>query len=94
MSPRLRHPSFGNHQTFFQYRKLRFVLAIDRQQIISSICAVYGPTVDGEAYLKKFIEWHYALPPPKVENFAYYLYEAFSFEDVLVSEDDWARGSQ
>lgn len=76
----------------FNIENYVFVLGIDRKQLISSIGAVYGATVDGEAYLKKFVEWNYALPQPSTENFVQFLYEKFSLKDVMKQGDDFARG--
>ncbi len=67
----------------FHIENYIFVLSIDRKQIISSIGAVYGPTVDGAAYLKKFVEWNYVLPEPDAKSFVTFLYDKFSLRDVM-----------
>ena len=66
----------------FDIENYVFCLAIDKKQLISSIGTVYGTTLDGEAYLRKFIEWNYKLPDPEPENFIEYLIEKFNLDEV------------
>lgn len=78
----------------FNIENYIFVLAVDRKHLVSSIGAVYGASVDGEAYLKKFIEWNYVLPEPDTEDFVEYLYKKFSLSAVMKQGGDAARGSE
>jgi len=79
---------------FFSVENFVFVLGVDKAQLSSSIGAVYGPTVDGTAYLQKFIEWSYRLPEPKTKEFITQLLHRFHLEEVLKSKDNFTDGSQ
>lgn len=54
-----------------------FIIAVDEEQLRSSIAAVYGLRLDGEGYLKKFIDWRIRLPEPKSKEYANYLFDYF-----------------
>lgn len=60
-----------------------FVLGIDREQIIHSIQCIYGIGMDGEGYLRRFIDLEYRLPKPSIERFAHFLYNKLEMDDVL-----------
>lgn len=78
----------------FNIENYVFVLGIDKKQIISSVGAVYGQTVDGEAYLKKFIDWNYLLPKPDTRSFIELLYKKFSLGTVMKQGEDTVRGGE
>ena len=46
-----------------------FVVATDSEQLSASICAVYGTNFDGRAYLRRFFDIVYSLPPPNTTKF-------------------------
>lgn len=45
----------------FDIERVVFVIAINRQQLSKSLQGVYGPSFDGEHYLKRFIDLDYQL---------------------------------
>jgi hypothetical protein len=47
---------------FFEVPNVVFVLLLNRRQLASAIRGVYGPAVDGEAYLGKFVQLGLTLP--------------------------------
>jgi hypothetical protein len=54
---------------FFEIPGIVFVLAVDRSQIVSAAKAVFGFGLDGDGYLRKFIDLECSLPTPNVRNF-------------------------
>jgi hypothetical protein len=56
-----------------------FVLAMDRQQLRSSVGAIYGTGIDAEDYLRRFIDWTVRLPLPNWQSFASLLADRFQF---------------
>jgi hypothetical protein len=46
-----------------------FVLGIDVRQLASSARAVFGQALDGDAYLRRFIDFECALPAPRVARY-------------------------
>ena len=61
----------------FNVEGVVFIVAVDEEQLRSSIAAVYGLRLDGEGYLKKFIDWRIRLPEPKSKEYANYLFDSF-----------------
>ncbi len=53
----------------FSVNNIVFVLGIDKRQIGSSISALYGPTIDIDGYLNRFIDLDYYLPKPDKKPF-------------------------
>jgi hypothetical protein len=62
-----------------------FVLGIDRSQIEQSVRSLYGKEVDGDGYLRKFIDLGVNLPEPTVEKYCQFLFERFRLQEVFVS---------
>jgi hypothetical protein len=54
---------------FFEITGIVFVMAIDRPQLVSAAQAVFGTGLDGDGYLRKFIDLECALPAPNIRNF-------------------------
>lgn len=46
---------------FFSVPNVHFVLGINLEQLINSVRAVYGPGIDGQTYLQKFIHLNWTL---------------------------------
>jgi hypothetical protein len=72
---------------FFDNPGIVFVLAIDREQLISAAKAVFGSGLDGDGYLRRFIDFECQLPTPNIRNFAHRMLESTS------SIVDWRRES-
>lgn len=60
-----------------------FVLAIDRDQLHSSMKAVYGQGLDSQAYLRRFVDIEYSLLKPDPSSYIKHLYDAFGLKDVF-----------
>ena len=48
----------------FSVKGAVFILAVDRDQLLSSISGVYGSNIDAPRYIRKFIDWNFSLPNP------------------------------
>ena len=47
---------------FFEVSRVVFVLALNHTQLVASVKGIYGESVDGDAYLGKFIQFSVELP--------------------------------
>ena len=48
----------------------------------NAIASVYGPKIDSDEYLKKFIDWRFGLPDPSAQAFAKFLCERFQISET------------
>ncbi|MCD6034323.1 MAG: uncharacterized protein K0R63_64 [Rickettsiales bacterium] len=80
---------------FFDIENYVFVLGMDKDQMVSSIRAVYGQGTDGDNYLRKFVDWEFKLPSPaisEVGKFVDNLYKGRSLNDILQDNRYISRG--
>ena len=61
----------------FSVQGLVFVLSIDNRQLHQAVKAVYGPSIDSEGYLRRFIDWRFRIPEIKRSEFVAFLFERF-----------------
>lgn len=64
----------------FAVEGMVFVLAIDDEQIRNAISSVYGSKLDGDGYLRKFIDWRFRIPEPDKYRFCKFLLGNFFHE--------------
>lgn len=77
---------------FFSVEGIVFVLAIDKDQLISSIKGRYGSeSIDGNAYLKRFIDFEYTPQEPDMEKFCTYLYHYMGMDEFLGTREKSAK---
>lgn len=77
---------------FFSVEGIVFVLAIDKDQLISSIKGRYGSeSIDGNAYLKRFIDFEYTPKDPNMEDFCIYLYHYMGMDEFLGTREKSAK---
>ena len=77
---------------FFSVEGIVFVLAIDKDQLVSSIKGRYGSeSIDGNAYLKRFIDFEYVPQEPNMRSFCTYLYHYMGMDEFLGSEEKAAE---
>lgn len=69
----------------FEVEGFVFVLFVDEDQLQRQTTQVYGEKLDGEPFLRKFIDYRLSLPLPSYEEFARFLVGNSQFKDVLVS---------
>lgn len=68
----------------FEVPNIIFVLAVNIQQLQYAVQGYYGSeNIDGQEYLKRFIDLSYTLPVPNLEDYARVLYETHSFDDFF-----------
>jgi hypothetical protein len=53
----------------FNIKRIVFVLAINSDQLAKGFQGVYGPSFDGQRYLKRFIDLDYQLVPPDISKY-------------------------
>lgn len=63
----------------FNVEGIVFVLAIDHGQLCESIRTVYGSKTDVNRYLRRFIDYRYALPDPKPEKYPEHLMSSMDY---------------
>lgn len=66
----------------FSVPGLVFVLATDEVFLQSAVAAVYGPTLDAEGYLQRFIDWRLRLPAPDCTRYVRHLTERFGLTSL------------
>ena len=67
----------------FNVDNIVFVLGIDRKQLISSAKSIYGNEMDGDGYLRKFIDWPCRLPEQGKEDYISHLWGEFGLSEVI-----------
>jgi len=65
----------------FDIPNVIFILGIDRTQLKHTISALYGPDMDGEGYLKRFVDLELHLPKPNREIFCKVLMDKFAIKN-------------
>lgn len=71
----------------FDIPNLVFVLATNKEQLQYAVQGFYGsPNLDGNAYLRRFIDQEYSLPTPDTETFCRYLFDQYEFSDFFDSQ--------
>ena len=72
----------------FDIPNLVFVIATNKEQLQYAIQGYYGsPNLDGNAYLRRFIDQEYSLPKPETETFCKYLFDQYGFSDFFDSPE-------
>jgi len=71
-----------------------FVLAIDDEQMKSAIASTYGLRLDGEGYLRKFIDWQFLLPEPSGRAYGEFLYDYFKMDEIPVIKKEGSSRSE
>lgn len=66
----------------FNVERVVFVLAIDETQLSAAVASVYGTKLDGESYLRKFIDWQLKLPKPSGIPFAKSLFDSHELSEL------------
>lgn len=74
----------------FNIENVIFVVSLDKQQLRTSLGAVYGQGIDADEYLRRFIDLEFLLPKPDAEAFTKSLFERFGFEAFFKERTDSA----
>ena len=71
----------------FEVPNIIFVLAVNIKQLQYAIQGYYGSSnIDGQEYLKRFIDLNYTLPSPNLRDYTEFLFESHSFNDFFKHE--------
>lgn len=65
----------------FSVPNVIFVLSTDRQQLKHTIAKLYGANMDGEGYLRRFVDLELHLPLPDRSVFCSYLQSAYAIQN-------------
>lgn len=73
----------------FNVKGLVFILGIDRSQLKHTISNIYGCGMDGEGYLRRFIDLELELPQPELKRFTNHLQQKFE----IINANERAKGT-
>lgn len=77
----------------FNVKGLVFILGTDRSQLKHTISNIYGCGMDGEGYLRRFIDLDLELPEPNIKKFTEYLQNNFEINNNEVgAKGNWKIG--
>ena len=71
-----------NIKHIFSTQDFIFVLSMDRTQLQHAVGVIYGQGMDGEGYLRRFIDLDLVLPEPKSSNFIKFLFESSGLDKI------------
>ena len=64
----------------FDVNSVVFVLSVDKNQLANSIKGYYGSdSIDGDEYLRRFIDVEFSLPKPDLKDYFKFIYEKLEF---------------
>lgn len=70
----------------FSVQNIIFVLSIDKEQLANSVKGFYGSDrIDGNEYLKRFIDLEFSLPKPKLKKFIETSFEALHINEHYIT---------
>lgn len=73
----------------FSVAGIVFVLSIDKEHLSASVRGFYGSDrIDGDEYLRRFIDLEYSMPEPSTRDFVNYLYGYYQFEEFFKNSQD------
>lgn len=72
----------------FNIDNVIFILSLDKQQLHTSLGAVYGQDIKSDEYLRRFIDLEYLLPRPDAEAFTNSLFDRFGFGEFFAKRTD------
>lgn len=71
----------------FEVPNIIFVLAVNIKQLQYAIQGYYGSSnIDGQEYLKRFIDLNYTLPTPDLKKYTQALFKAHGFSDFFYNK--------
>jgi hypothetical protein len=74
---------------FFSVAGIVFVLSIDKKHLSDSVRGFYGSDrIDGDEYLRRFIDWEYSIPEPSADDFVNFLFEHYDFNEFFLKHSN------
>ncbi|MCI5139798.1 MAG: hypothetical protein D3922_15630 [Candidatus Electrothrix sp. AR1] len=73
----------------FNIENVIFVVSLDKQQLRTSLGAVYGQGINADEYLRRFIDLEFLLPKPDAKAFTESLFERFELSKVFSSHKQY-----
>lgn len=69
---------------FFSVPGIVFVLSIDKGNLINSVRGYFGSNdLDGNEYLRRFIDLEYSLPTPDLDDYVHFMFQKTGIGDFL-----------
>lgn len=73
---------------FFSVPGIVFILSIDKGNLINSIRGYFGSqTMDGNEYLRRFIDLEYSLPAPDLKDYIFFMFQKTGMNEFLKAEN-------
>ena len=73
---------------FFSVPGIVFVLSIDKGNLINSIIGYFGSQdLDGNEYLKRFIDLEYSLPAPILDDYIHFMFQKTGIREFLGNDN-------
>ncbi|RIW12517.1 NTPase [Algoriphagus lacus] len=73
---------------FFSVPGIVFVLSIDKGNLINSIKGYFGSSeINGNEYLRRFIDLEYSLPSPVLNDYIHYMFQKTGMREFLSAEN-------
>ena len=76
----------------FSVDRVVFILAVNREQLAHSVCALYGNNFDGEGYLRRFFDIELRLPDPNRKRFIENALGSIQIDDYFSRTKDQQAG--
>jgi hypothetical protein len=75
----------------FDIEGVTFVLALDKPQLVASIKSVYGETFNAEGYIRRFIDFDYALINRTSKQFCEQMFKELGITNILNTRKRYER---
>ncbi|WP_268034018.1 KAP family P-loop NTPase fold protein [Algoriphagus sp. PAP.12] len=73
---------------FFSVPGIVFVLSIDKGNLINSVRGYFGSSdLDGNEYLRRFIDLEYSLPTPDLDDYVHFMFQKTGIGDFLGNDN-------
>jgi len=71
-----------NIKHIFDVPNIVFILAVDKDQLRSSVRTLYGRDMSADGYLRRFIDLEYQFEKPDTQKYANFLFNTFSIQET------------
>lgn len=72
-----------NIKHIFNIYGLKTIIALDINQMESSLKTIYGNQMDTMGYIKRFFDYRLKLPEPNLDCFGDFLFKEYGFQEIL-----------
>lgn len=79
-----------NIKHIYNVENFIFVLSMDRAQMKHAVGVIYGHEMDGEGYLRRFVDFELRLPAPQTKPFVEFLLKRSQLEKIYSDNQNYA----